>query len=220
MKLEPVTPIKEVPISKIKEDLNRYERLAAELGATHVKILGTNEIILDYRVRYKCMVPKCRYYNTNANCPPHAPSLESTKKFIACFSDAILTGLKVPSTSVLKSTGDRNHSGTDEKTSARRRLSRIVSAIESEAYYDGYYFATAFTSGHCKGTLCVDLPCQALENGKGCRHPLESRPSMEGVGMDVFQMVSNAGWPIYPVGRRCQAEDIPFGMLVGIILIC
>jgi predicted metal-binding protein len=218
MKLNPIT--KEVSSSKVKEDVNRYARLAAELGATHVKILETSEIILDYRARYKCMAPKCRYYNTNANCPPYAPSLESTKKFISYFTVAILVGVKVPSTSVLKNTGNKDHPNSSEKISAQRRLSKIVNALESEAYYDGYYFATAFTTGHCKGTLCVDMPCQALENGKSCRYPLESRPSMEGVGMDVFKTVSNAGWTIYPVGRRCQAEDIPFGMLVGIILIC
>jgi predicted metal-binding protein len=218
MKLDPVA--REVSSSKLKEDLNRYARLAAELGATHVKVLETSEIILDYRARFKCMVPKCPYYNTSANCPPHAPSLQSMERLLSCFSVALLVGLKVPSTSVLKSAADKDEPGSAQKTSARRRLFKIVNSLESEAYYDGYYFATAFSSGHCKDTLCPDMPCQALEHGKGCRYPLASRPSMEAVGMEVFKMVSRAGWEIYPVGRRCRAEEIPFGMMVGLVLIC
>ena len=42
---------------------------------------------------------------------------------------------------------------------------------------------------------------------------------MEGVGMDVFRTVANAGWDIYPVGKLCRAGDVPHGLRVGVILI-
>ena len=155
------------------------------------------------------------HYNTNANCPPYAPSFDSVTKFLARFSFALLVGLKVPSEVVTAS--DNNND--KERLLARRKLSNIITEIESEAFYDGHYFATGFSSGSCKGTWCVNLPCQALEKGKNCRFPLKSRPSMESVGMDVFKMLNNAGWPVYPIGKRCQSESIPYGMLVGIVLI-
>jgi len=205
-----------IPIQQIQKDLNRYAELAIRLGATHVKILDRREVILDYRVYYKCLVPKCRYYNTNANCPPHTPSFKGMTKLLACFYSALLVGLKVPSKIVTTSGGKENNK---ERSSVRRKLSQIITELESDAFYDGYYFATGFSSGSCKGTWCADLPCQALENGKNCRFPLQSRPSMEAVGMDVFKMVTSAGWPVYPIGNRCQAENIPYGMLVGIVLI-
>ena len=218
MKPDPIK--KETAVSKVRSDVSRYAQMAAELGATHVKNLNVSEIMLDYRAGFKCMVPKCRHYNTNANCPPYAPSLESMEKLLSCFSMALLIGLEVSSTSVLKNTGEKNDRNFSEKTSGQRQLNRIVSLLEAEAFYDGHYFATAFGGGPCKSYLCSGLPCQVLEMGKSCRHPYHSRPSMEGVGMDVFNLVANMGWTIYPVGQRCQAEDIPFGLLVGIILIC
>ncbi|MDD3654635.1 MAG: DUF2284 domain-containing protein [Desulfotomaculaceae bacterium] len=207
---------KEISIVQIKKDLSLYNQLASRLGATHVKILETQEVILDYRAHYKCLVPKCRYYNTNANCPPHAPSFESITKFIACFSFALLVGLKVSSTVVSTSGGKEKDK---DRIASRRKLSQILNELEAEAFYGGYYFATAFSSGSCKGTWCVDIPCQALENGKSCRFPLQARPAMEAAGMDVFKMITNAGWPIYPIGGRCQPDSIPYGMLVGIVFI-
>ena len=209
----------DIPLSKIKDDLQRYADIAISLGATHAQSISTQDIIPDYRVRFKCMVPKCRFYNTNANCPPYAPSIEDTSRFISSFSFALLAGIQVPSEVVTSDEGEDKQINAKKRLSARRDLFNVISKLESEAFYDGYYFATGFSSGSCKGTLCPDIPCQALENGKGCRFPLKSRPSMEAVGMDVFKTATNTGWPVYPIGGRCQAKSVPHGMFIGIVLV-
>ena len=55
----------------------------------------------------------------------------------------------------------------------------------------GYRFATGFKAGSCK--LCPEC---TVSNSKGtCRHPYQSRPSMEAVGIDVFKTAENAGLP-------------------------
>lgn len=208
----------EITPNKLTQDLQSYLKLAQEIGATYSKILETKDIILDYRAQYKCIVPKCVSYGTCAHCPPHAPSVESVEKLVKLYKYAILVGLKVPSSGVIKRTDGSIKPTHDLNPPYRNKIHEIVCRIEAKAFYDGYYFATGFSSGACKKLWCPDEPCQVLE-GKGCRNALRARPSMEGVGMDVYKMTTQAGWDIYPIGSICQAEDMPHGLFSGIILI-
>jgi len=42
---------------------------------------------------------------------------------------------------------------------------------------------------------------------------------MEGAGMDVYAMATKVGWDIYPLGRAAPPPDVPFGALLGLVLI-
>lgn len=55
--------------------------------------------------------------------------------------------------------------------------------------------------------------------GRRCRFSLLARPSMEAVGIDVYKMVASAGWDIYPIGSGAKSEDIPKGVLAGIVIV-
>jgi len=210
-----------IDYTSLESDFQKYINLAKELGATHIKILSSQEVIMDYRAYMKCMIPRCRFYDTNAQCPPHGPSFEQTKQLINCFSHALLVGMQVPVESVIAHNNYKKELlSTPESIAARRKMLEIVSKIEAQAFYDGYYFATAYGGGSCKGTLCSGVSCTAIEKGESCRHPLQSRPSMEGSGMDVFRMVANAGWVIYPVGSCTDFDHLQYGMRVGLVLIC
>ncbi len=48
---------------------------------------------------------------------------------------------------------------------------------------------------------------------------MKARPSMEAVGIDVYQMVTKAGWEIYPIGSSLTAEEVPKGTLAGIVVV-
>lgn len=207
-----------VDLEQLDKDLQDYVKLAQETGATHAKIIPAQEVILDPRVRYKCMVPKCVSYGTCANCPPHLPGVEQTEIILNRYNYAVLVGMAMPTFNVIRPTDGSYKPAHDINPPMRNKIHEIVCTVESQAFYDGYYFATAFSSGACKKLWCPDEPCQVLE-GKGCRNPLKARPSMEGMGMDVYRMVTNAGWDIYPVGSRIKADDIPHGFFVGVILI-
>src|SRR4030043_218049 len=52
----------------------------------------------------------------------------------------------------------------------------------------------------CLRILCGQERCLILEGGK-CPFPLQSRPSMESVGIDVYRLATRAGWEIYPIYR-------------------
>ena len=73
----------------------------------------------------------------------------------------------------------------------RLKLHHIINKVEAQASMLGYRFATGFKAGACK--LCPEC---TVKNSKGvCRHPYQSRPSMEAVGIDVFKTAENAGLP-------------------------
>ena len=206
----------DIPSAKIKRDLQRYRTRALELGAADAAVIPSTEILIDERVRAKCLYPKCRSYGTNINCPPFAPDLDFMRKLVAKYRSAILFSVK----------GDPEHFAGEgqtkhqkEKDETKLILNRICSDIERQAFYDGYHLALAFGQGPCKTFWCPDVPCAALEPGKGCRFPLKSRSSMEAVGMDVFTMAARRGWEIYPLGERVDVTKTPHVLLVGVILI-
>ncbi len=60
--------------------------------------------------------------------------------------------------------------------------------------------------------------CAAVK-GERCRFPLKSRPSLEAVGIDVYQMFARLGWEIYPAGSGMTAEDVPCGSLAGMVVV-
>lgn len=51
--------------------------MSMDMGAAKSAVISSDEIIIDERVRAKCIFPKCDRYGTNINCPPHAPDLDS-----------------------------------------------------------------------------------------------------------------------------------------------
>lgn len=95
----------------------------------------------------------------------------------------------------------------------------VVGNLEALAFNDGYYLALGFSGGSCKAAFCRNLPCQALQGG-GCRFPLRGRPSMEGVGIDVFDLANKVGWPVYPIAHKdVDPASIGCAISVGIVFV-
>jgi hypothetical protein len=42
---------------------------------------------------------------------------------------------------------------------------------------------------------------------------------MEAVGMDANTMATKVGWDMYPIGQSISTEEIPYGLLLGLVLI-
>jgi predicted metal-binding protein len=207
--------MKKILPSKIKKDLESYRKAALELGAANAAVIPSREIIIDERVRAKCMYPKCSNYGTNINCPPHAPELDFVRRVVAKYRWGILFSVQTD-TAYFTGLGPEK---VKQRNTAKVLLNRICSDVESRAFYDGYPLALAFGQGPCKTFWCPDQACAALEPGKTCRFPLKARSSMEAVGMNVFGMVARKGWEIYPMGQRADADTVAHILLVGLILI-
>jgi predicted metal-binding protein len=218
--------IKSFDENELKADLEKYREMALEMGAFDAKVIPSDKVYVDYRVRVKCTIPKCPEYGSSAHCPPHGLETEKMKELVNSYRYALLVKLEIPSATI---TGDElgvmDKDGKLVTTKALlsllksyRKLNDIVTDIESQSFYDGYYLSTAFTAGSCHASLCNFQECQVLL-GQPCRFPLRSRPSMESSSMNVYKMVAEAGWDIYPIGMDCNPENVDHGTLVGLVLI-
>ena len=54
--------VEKLPDDVLQRDLEKYRQRALELGAADAKIITTDIIALDERVRAKCTWPRCRGY--------------------------------------------------------------------------------------------------------------------------------------------------------------
>jgi predicted metal-binding protein len=205
----------EVLEGQLQKDLEKYRKRAIELGASDAKVITTDMVILDERVRAKCMYPKCRRYGTNINCPPYTPDVNQTRKIVENYKYGIFFKLDVPSEDIAGPLA--KESRAYGPYSAKR--AEIVAKLEAEAFHDGYHLALGFGGGSCKGHYCPDVECDALKPGQACRAPLKARAAMEAVSMDVYTMATKVGWDIYPIGERTPPSEVPCGLFLGMVLV-
>ncbi|MCE5334227.1 MAG: DUF2284 domain-containing protein [Desulfobacteraceae bacterium] len=200
--------------SLLREDLERYRTKAIDLGASRAKIVRVEDIPVDERVILKCQVPRCFGYGAGAQCPPHTLKPAELRELLKKYRFAVFFIMNVPPEVIV-----RDKETIKERVAAYQQLYKIVSEVESAAFYDGHYLAVGFAAGSCRHTYCgQQKDCQALR-GERCRFSLLSRPSMEAVGIDVYRMVAQADWDIYPIGSGAQPADIPKGTLAGIVIV-
>ena len=209
LRYRPVIAEPEIDAERLSEDLARYLALAGELGVSAAAIVDHESWYLDPRVTLKCAVPRCRNYSTCANCPPHTPGAAETAVIIAGYRKGIL----------LRWQYSQEYSGP-ERAELKHAMYTTLAAIESAAFYDGYYLACGFGSGSCRLSLCENGVCQEItEPHKGCRHPFLARPSMEAMGFDVYKTAARAGWLLHPAGRGCPEEIAASRSRIAIVLI-
>ncbi len=200
--------------AQLSADLERYRQKALDLGASQAKIVKAEEIPVDDRIPMKCQVPRCFGYGTGAQCPPNTMKPAELRAYLQEYKWAVFFIMDIPSKVIV-----RDKETIKERVAAYQQMYKIVSEVESAAFYDGHYLAFGFAAGSCRHTFCgQQKDCQAMK-GEKCRFSLISRPSMEAVGIDVYRMVALAGWDIYPIGSGAKAEDIPKGTLAGIVIV-
>ena len=204
--------VENVPDEVLQADLKKYRQLALDLGAADAVIIKTDRVIVDERVRAKCSNPKCAAYGTNANCPPHAPDLETVRKIISKYTYAVFIYNRFPAETFTSEVRTKTY------TQSRLKNHGIVGALETAAFNDGYYLATGLADGPSKPLYCPDQECRVLE-GKGCRVAFKARYAMESWGMDAYRMAVRAGWEIYPIGCSTAANDIPHSVTLGLVLV-
>ncbi|MBW1815311.1 MAG: hypothetical protein JRJ39_17175, partial [Deltaproteobacteria bacterium] len=57
--------------SHLRKNLEKYKKMAIELGASNACVFRAKDIPVDERVTLKCQVPRCFGYGVSANCPPN-----------------------------------------------------------------------------------------------------------------------------------------------------
>ncbi|SFR96953.1 DUF2284 domain-containing protein [Anaeromicropila populeti] len=205
-----------VPYFKLSQDevnqkIDKLVQYLVDCKMDDVCVINPKELIFDKKVRMKCRYA-CRVYNTNLRCPPNAPSVEECKEYVHSFEKGI----------IYRKTAPADHfAGEDAKkdykwTKVSKFIQDTSAELESMAFYEGFYLAMAFGAGRCR--QCVDIggKCQGLADGV-CRHQLESRPSLEGIGVDLIRSISNLNWNFSIIGKRSEIADIEIAGYIGFI---
>jgi predicted metal-binding protein len=162
------------------EKYARYIKKAKKLGAKDARVILARSVVTAEWVRLKSRFG-CGGYAQALTCPPYSPKPEETRKMLKEYKRALLI---------------RGDQYAD--------IREIVTALEREAFLDGYWKAFAMASGPCEY-------CKTC--GEHCRYPRKARPSMEACGIDVFTTVRANGFPIEVVkSRSCKANY--YGLLL------
>jgi predicted metal-binding protein len=210
------------------EDFRELVGLALECGAGDAVLIDAGDVLLDPRVRFKCLIPPCHMSGKCGHCPPHGYSMEETRDRLSGYRHGVF--FRVPVESRYIASPLISQALIEDRMDDRGDLwgvglsyvliVQIAVLLEKRAREMGLR-ATGFTAGDCKDILCFfHSHCMALISAKkGCRHPDLARPSMESCGMDVFTMAARAGWDAYPIGGTCRPGDVPRGALMGLVML-
>lgn len=200
---------------------------AREHGASDALIIPAGEVLVDPRVRFKCMIPKCFSTGTCSHCPPHGLSFRETRELVSRFRWAVFFRVLGKSAYVTEKSFYTNYlTGTvDEKGNMLNvggyclLVYTIAKLLERKGRELGCRQAQGFASGNCRDLFCRFQPdCRKLSGGGECRHPGISIPSMESSGIDALTMASRAGWEVYAVGGSLAPGDVPHGTFLGLAL--
>ena len=176
------------PIKPLTDDSNELldslQEFALETGASKAAIIDTQHIVIKEQVRLKCRVPICKSYNRNLMCPPNVMDVDEFKSVLKDYSRAL----------VVQKEGEVKPGQEKDRLiifKPANELHQLVNDVEREAFHLGFRFATGFIGGSCK--LCDE--CVTVGSGLPCEHPFKARPSMEAMGIDVFETARIAGLP-------------------------
>jgi predicted metal-binding protein len=205
----------QTPDNILKPDLETLKQEAFKLGASMAEIIPAEWVEIDERVRLKCSVPLCPYYDKNPYCPPRGPSLDLMREAVRRYTWALLFALDVVPP------GEFADHSIEREAVVKwgKKCLEITSRVETLAFGRGYYLAMGLGQASCLKILCGQEGCPVLRGGR-CPYPLQSRPSMEGSGIDVFRLVTKVGWEIYPIYRSVDPSAVPRALSVGIVFVC
>jgi predicted metal-binding protein len=207
---------------ELHRDLERFRQKALKFGASAAEIIPASSVVVQERVWLKCLVPLCDMAGTNPCCPPYTPQPDFIRKALSQYRWAVLFKRDVRSLEKYIATSvaqQKEKRGLAVEKKFHRKTYEIVGRLEVYAQTEGYDLAMGFACGSCRSNLCNKAPCAFLEKGE-CRFPLQARPSMEAVGIDVFDLCNKVGWDVYMI---CHIEPdlsvIPLAVSVGIVFI-
>lgn len=167
------------------------EKIAAILsfaehnGATRAKRLSPAAIRVENKLAAYCRTPKCPNFGLSMSCPPHVSGPAEFRRMAEESSHAIVIRIEIDGASL--------HG--EQRSEVMRLLHEITAAVEGEAKRLGFSGSQAFAGGSCKMSFCAEHEsCRVLAEGGICRHPDAARPSMSGYGINVGDLMKEAGW--------------------------
>ncbi|MFX0205959.1 MAG: DUF2284 domain-containing protein [Candidatus Hodarchaeota archaeon] len=135
------------------------------------------QIVVSHWVRMKCIFG-CPGYGQIASCPPNTVSVMECEKFFQEYEEGVIFHF------------EKQFEDPEDRHAWSRELNLNLIELEREV----------FLSGHEKAFLLFMDSCEICENcakvREECTHPRKSRPTPEGMAIDVFTTVRRIGYPI------------------------
>jgi predicted metal-binding protein len=156
---------------------NQIESILLQHGIKDYSWLDPQEIVVSQWVRMKCEFG-CPSFGRQATCPPNTPSVDECQRFFNEYRHALVLHFqKVAPEKVARKTW-----------SARTNLK--LAKLERDIFIAGYPKAFLLFMDSCE--ICAEC----VPNRADCKEPELSRPSPEGMAVDVFSTVRKLGYPI------------------------
>ena len=192
----------------------------------HLNFEYEQDIVMDLRVRWKCIIPTCFGYGVTAHCPPNSPTYEQMKEIVSAYKYALFFRYSpLVTRNLVPAYGTEGGQIANE-------TNEIAGIVEAEAGYMGYYLAMGFKGGPC--ALCgmfspqiladwalgKEIPkCDVLE-GKMCAQFLKARPALEACSVDVFATAKKIGWESpYIIMPEHSEKSVPNANWFGMVLL-
>ncbi len=194
--------------ARLPEDVFLLDK-ARSFGASDAVFVSADMISVEDRIISFCRPPQCEGYGRSIYCPPHAMKPAEARSWISEFRRGILFKLDVPIAELM----------TGERFSFFRKIFEISADLEELCKAHGHVRSKSLAAGSCKPVFCEDNPCRALEPKGTCRFPRLARPSMEAVGINVFDLAEKVGWEMHPITRNTREGKVARGLLAGLTLL-
>ena len=197
-------------ILKTKDTLGVVTEHALDAGATGIKVIATQDIVVRDELADRCREPGCENYGKSKSCPPNVAGPSHFRTLLEGYSRALFFKIDVTSDILFSS----------ERFEVFRLLHTTAADIEHAAVELGFAGVQAYAGGSCKELFCPDhRECQALSEKGTCRHPEQARPSMSGFGIDVGSLFKTAGWKMNWVFDDNGPTKTKMANVCGMVLI-
>jgi predicted metal-binding protein len=166
--------------SRSKSMMNGREAIEALIlrhGYTEFKWIDPQKIVVSQWVRMKCMFG-CGEYGQNASCPPNLPSVAECQKFFQEYRDAIIFRF------------EKKVDKPEDRHAWSKQINLKLLKMEREVFISGCEKAFLLFMDSCG--ICTE--CSGERNT--CQKPKLSRPTPEGMAVDVYTTVRQMGFPI------------------------
>lgn len=165
---------------EITNDRKKSEDIFVKHGFDDFKWINPKQqIVVSHWVRMKCVFG-CPNYGRMASCPPNTLSVQDCKKFFREYNQGVIFHFK------------KQFEDPEDRHAWSRELNLKLVEIEREVFLSGHVKAFLLFMGNCE--ICENEKCTKVRGE--CKHPKLSRPTPEGMAIDVFTTVRKIGYPI------------------------
>jgi predicted metal-binding protein len=158
-------------------NIGNIDSILRDQGYTDFKWIDPQEIVVSQWARMKCEFG-CPSFGKAASCPPNNPSVEECRRFFSEYKHALVLHFQRVAPNKV-----------ERKTWSARTNLKLVK-LERELFLAGFHKAFLLFMDSCE--LCTEC----VPNRADCKEPEQSRPSPEGMAVDVFSTVRKLGYPI------------------------